>query len=415
MDTVLGWAIPALVVFGGTAVLAFAIGWAVRAARRSPRARASAEQARTDAGAALVRLDDEIGELDIDVSLAGAMYGGDAPPTLRRAKMGAQHVRDQAFADYSALDDPALAPADRRRRARDILTRLQRALADLDRARTEHGAWVERHRAAGDQIAAARSRLDDARREIGDPDALVASLQQRFDPAEWNDAAVAAASARAALADADAHLTEAGAAAADPTRNALPDLAAAERSLRDAQSAASRLDQSHRQLTEASEAVTAEFAAARTAVRQASDLRAQVDPDVAMRLGVAVAEASAALDALEPSAARLPLHTVDRIAKVRDRLDLAIGDARTAQQRLRGARTALPGTLATAIAAVTRAEASASGAGADARARLAAAQRELADARRATDPVEALDAARRAMRHAEDSQALAAYDRMGRR
>ena len=81
---------------------------------------------------------------------------------------------------------------------------------------------------------------------------------------------------------------------------------------------------------------------------------------------------------------------------------------------MRGARTALPGTLAAARAAVAHAEAqiTRSRAGADARVRLTAAQRELASARQATDPVEALDAARRAMRNAEDAQALADYDRL---
>ena len=410
---ILGWAIPALVVFGSAAVIAFAVAWAVRASRRSPRARAAAERARTDAGAALVRLDDEIGELDIDVALSGAMYGGDAPATLRRAKMNAEHVRDRAFADYSVLDDPALVPAERQRRARDILARLSKTLADLDRARTEHGAWLAQHRTAADQISAARQRLTEAREQIGDPAALVAALQQRFDASEWQDAADAAARSRSALADAAAHLDRAEQGAADPTVNALPDISAAERALRDAQTAAARLDLECRQLTEASDSLADEFAGARAAIRAASALRDQVEPDAASRLGAAIADAVSALDALEPGAARQPMHTVDRIARLRDRLDLAIGDARSAQQRLRGARTALPGTLASAAAAVSRAEGAAATAGADARARLAAAQRELVDARRRTDPVEALDAARRAMRHAEDAQALADYDRLG--
>lgn len=414
MGTVLGWAIPALVVFGSAAAIVVVVGWTVRASRRSPRARAAADQARTDAGAALVRLDDEIGELDIDVALSGSMYGGDAPPGLRRAKMNAQHVRDRAFADYSALDDPALAPAERRRRARDILARLSKTLAELDRARAEHGAWTAQHRTAADQISTARQRLTEAREQIGDPAALVAALQQRFDAAEWQDAADAAARTRAALADAAAHLDRAEQGAADPTVNALPDLAAAERALRVAQTSAARLDRECRQLTEASDSLADEFTVARSAIRAASALREHVEPDAAARLGAAIADAAAALDALEPGAVRQPMHTVDRIARVRDRLDLAIGDARSAQQRLRAARTALPGTLASAAAAVSRAEGAAATAGADARTRLAAAQRELTDARRRADPVEALDAARRAMRQAEDAQALADYDRLGR-
>ena len=48
---------------------------------------------------------------------------------------------------------------------------------------------------------------------------------------------------------------------------------------------------------------------------------------------------------------------------------------------------------------------------ASARLRLLTAQRELAEARQAPDPVSALDAARRAMREAEDAKALADYER----
>ncbi|MBN9172680.1 MAG: hypothetical protein J0I70_00810, partial [Microbacterium sp.] len=71
--------------------------------------------------------------------------------------------------------------------------------------------------------------------------------------------------------------------------------------------------------------------------------------------------------------------------------------------------------LAAARNAIEHAEAVVSGSpGAAPRVRLAAAQDELAAARQAADPVEALDAARRAMRHAEDAQALAAYARMTR-
>jgi hypothetical protein len=84
---------------------------------------------------------------------------------------------------------------------------------------------------------------------------------------------------------------------------------------------------------------------------------------------------------------------------------------------MRGARTALPGTLAAARNAIAQAEASVahSQAGADARARLISSQHELALARQAQDPVAALDAARRAMRDAEDAKALADYARLSAR
>src|SRR5690606_10181688 len=62
------------------------------------------------------------------------------------------------------------------------------------------------------------------------------------------------------------------------------------------------------------------------------------------------------------------------------------------------------GAIAQAEAAIAHAHA-----GAGARSRLLSAQRELAAARQSDDPVEALDAARRALRDAVDAQTLADY------
>ena len=157
-----------------------------------------------------------------------------------------------------------------------------------------------------------------------------------------------------------------------------------------------------------------EFEAARVALRQAMTTRESLRPADADRLGAELHAIDAELTALETDAARRPTRTVDRIARLRDRLDLALGDVRTAQQRLRGARTALPGTLAAARSAIAQAEASVAHthANADSRVRLVSAQRELASARQAQDPVAALDAARRAMRDAEDAKSLADFARL---
>lgn len=147
-------------------------------------------------------------------------------------------------------------------------------------------------------------------------------------------------------------------------------------------------------------------------LRQASVTREHLEPVDADRLGEELRANESALTQIETDAARRPTRAVHAIARLRGRLDLALGDARTAQQRLRGARTALPGTLAAARGAIAQAEASVahSRAGADARSRLLSAQRELAQSRQAQDPVAALDSARRAIRDAEDAKALADFD-----
>jgi len=410
---VLRWGVPALVVVVIAGILVVAVVWAIRAARRSPRARAAAEAARTKAGSDLVRLDDAVAELDLEVGLSGALYGGDAPTSLRRARMTAQHVRDDAFEVFRTIsDDHGLLPAEVQRRARIISTRVTEAMAAITHASVEHEAWMQANTSAADQVAAARRRLADLREQMGDPDALLAQLRTRYDESEWVDAAAAAAAASTHVSEAGALLDRAAASAGDPSRSALSDLALAERRIRAAQGEVRRLDDVHGFITQAVQSLPDEFAAARTALRQAMTVRESLEPDAAERLGEAIREADSALTRWEGDAARRPTAAVDGVARVRDRLDLALGDARTAQQRLRGARTALTGTIAAAQSAVSRAEASVTGAGADARVRMASAREELADARRLPDPVEALDAARRAMRHAEDAQALATYDRM---
>lgn len=413
VGTVLGWVVPALVVFGVTAVAVAAIAWAVRRARRSPRARARAETERARAGAALVRLDDAVAELELEVGLSGALYGGDAPPSLRRARLTAQHVRDAGFEEYRDLGDESLTPDEIRRASARIERHAEEALAKVASARTEHGAWVRSNVTAAGQIDAARRRLDALRSAMGDPAALVAELSARFAEEEWRDAARAAHAALEGSTVAARHLDAATARAADPSLSALADLAAAERALRQAEADSRSLEETHRLVLQAAQAVPDELATARTALRQASAAREHLEPTDAERLGVELHAISDELDRVEADAARRPTRTIHAIARLRSRLDLALGDARTAQQRLRGARTALPGTLAAARGAIARAEASVSHsrAGADARARVISAQRELADARQAEDPVEALDAARRAMRDAEDAASLAEYTR----
>ena len=411
---ILDWVIPAAVVFGVAAIGIAVIAWAVRRARRSPRARATAERVRGDAGAVLVRLDDAVGELDLEVGLSGALYGGGAPTSLRRARMTAQHVRDAAFEDFRAASAPDVPPVEVRRLAGRITRRAGDALATIQRARADHAEWMRANVSAAEQITAARHRLDALRASMGDPAALVSELSARFAEEEWREATRAAAAAIAEADEASARLDAAAAHADDPTRSALADVAAAERALRRAESDARILEESHRLVTQAAQALPGEFEAARTAVRQALTTRETLPPDEADRLGAEIRTVEAEITALETDAARRPLRTIDRLARLRDRLDLALGDARTALQRVRGARTALPGTLAAARNAIARAEASVSHAraSADARSRLISAQRELAAARQAHDPVAALDAARRAMRDAEDAAALADHARL---
>ena len=163
-----------------TAIAIVVIVWAIRRARRSPRARAAADGIRAQAGAILVRLDDAVDELDLEVGLSGALYGGGAPASLRRARLTAQHVRDESFEEYRGISDPDAAPVEIRRVAARIERRCTQALAAIASARAEHAEWVRVNVSAGAQVAAARQRLNALRSTMGDPAALVAELLSRF-------------------------------------------------------------------------------------------------------------------------------------------------------------------------------------------------------------------------------------------
>jgi hypothetical protein len=415
-EAALGWVIPAAVVFGATALLIVLTVWGLRRARAGAGARARAEDERTRAGTALVELDDAVAELDLEVGLSGALYGGDGAAPLRRARMRAQHARDRAFDDYRRAADPATPVPEARRIARRVREQAQRALTEVQAARRAHASWVAGHTSASDQLAAVERRWRELQDRIGDPRALLRELERRVDPEESRDVADAAAAIERSISESRRQIDAARALVVDPSHSALPRVAGAERALRAAEEAEHRLEESHRLVMQASDAYAGEIDAAREAIRGALDLCGGLAGEPAEALAREIRAADEALSQISSNGARRPVAAVDAVARLRTRLDLALSDVRTAQQRMRGARTALPGALASARASLARAEADLadSGAGAQARVRVADARDALAYARTVGDPVEALDAARRALRHADDARALCAYARLGR-
>ncbi|MDQ2689630.1 MAG: hypothetical protein M3Y29_05090, partial [Chloroflexota bacterium] len=182
---IVGWVIPAVVVFGVTAIALTALIWGLRRAARGPKARSAADARRQVAGTKLVALDDAVDELDLEVGLSGALYGGDAPPSLRRARMSTQHARDALFEEYRELLSADLLPREISHTSDRISAAADKALAQVAAARAEHTAWMRTNVSAADQVAAARRRLDGLRDSMGDPSALVADLSARFDETEW--------------------------------------------------------------------------------------------------------------------------------------------------------------------------------------------------------------------------------------
>jgi hypothetical protein len=109
-----------------------------------------------------------------------------------------------------------------------------------------------------------------------------------------------------------------------------------------------------------------------------------------------------------------PAADLARLREALDGLDVTRSEARNRQLRLDNAREAFVGARLAARSqiGITRdfITANRGRVGADARTRLAEAERQLALAEAEADPVTALDAARRAMTHATDADALAHYD-----
>ena len=404
--------LPWVVVFGTTGVLCLVIGLAIRGLRRTPRARARREVTWRHTGQALLRLDSAIEESDIELGLAGAMYGGTAPRTLAAARAYAANARDDAFARYQrALDRKSDHPG-AVREARHVGDLAQRALLKLETAQLQHQTWLTANADAPAQVAAARERLSAITAAMGDPTALEHDLAARFADTEWAPVKDANDALEHALTQAERAIARAEENVDKPAMSVIADLAAGEKHLRAAEAASLTADQAHKGVIDASLAVASELASMRADIAKGVAMQKTIPADTAQRTGEELEHALAAVERLEPRADREPTAVIAEISRIRDRLDLALAHARTARDRIENARNALPATTATARRANAHAEAIVFAThSADARVRLTEAHDALASSRAADDAVAALDAVRRAIRHAEDAEALAQYAR----
>jgi hypothetical protein len=109
-----------------------------------------------------------------------------------------------------------------------------------------------------------------------------------------------------------------------------------------------------------------------------------------------------------------PAADLGALRSAMDGFDVIRSEARNRQLRLENARTALTSAMLTSQSQITVTRdfitVNRTRVGAGARTRLAEAERQLALAKSESDPVTALDTARRAMTHATDADALARFD-----
>ncbi|GAA2044794.1 hypothetical protein GCM10009819_34900 [Agromyces tropicus] len=409
--------LPSLVVFGAAA-LAFAAGLIVfrrLGVRREVRDADAARELETAAKARLVGADEAVRDALQEIRFADAQFGAETARELERTVAQARGWLREAFLLQQRLDDAEPDTAAERRgwstRIAMLCDSVERSLADSDAVLASRRAA---ERGAADDAPALRDRASRLRTRAADAASTLERLASRFSASALAGAGGSLSRAEHDLAVATGAIDEAGerldGRAAAPVAGLLERSAHA---LDRAEGELSRVEHVELDLAQAS-ADAAEQAAALDeeliAARRERDRAADVDAGSA--LAVAIGELSPLLVGRE-SRAGDPFAERDRLRAARDRLEAARATTRRAGDRLDGARGALPGAIAIAESQIRVAadavERARRFAGADARTRLAEAERQLGIARRESDPVAALDAARRAAARASDAEALAHY------
>ncbi|WP_167132821.1 hypothetical protein [Paramicrobacterium chengjingii] len=418
------WWVPSLVVFGTTALIVVGIVVAVRARRRTaiasgriadPRPE-SIEQLEVRAGQALVHADEAVRRGTEEHAFAAAQFGAAATSAFTAALENARGRLSEAFELRQRLSDVTPdTDADRRSWSARILEACTELEAALEQQTTTFVDKRSQERNAPDRLAALRTVRAQINERIPDAEARLARLTKLYAAQAFADQRDAVSTARAQLAVAADEIKRADAAAstADP---AVPSLKKAESACNAAASALDSLARAEERLAAADAELRSTIAEAERGLTEAAELRdASGIPEAAERIAAAMVELRAVLDTVTSAAGpQAPLHTIDTVRSAQATLDDALASARSAQRRIDNAREALSGALFSAHSHLdsTREFISANRGrvGADARTRLAEAERQLALADAAADPVEAVDIARRTARLAQDAGDLARYD-----
>lgn len=422
------WWLPSLLVFGIAAVIAIVGIGALRRAssRRDLATDSNLIELQRRAGGLLVRTDNRVQESENELAYALAQFGEAAVADYRTAIDTARRRLREAFLLQQRLDDAEPDTLDERRRWNaqiiELCTSAENALASQDASFRERRIS---ERSAPQQLVVVQAQLDaaEARAELVRTER--GRLAERFtDRAlealdrHLDDATELLVSASGLLQTAAVRMQGSGIdLVADAVRSAHDDVARSGGALASAERAAA-------------EVLTAEIAVGGLAVQlrdgiaEARTVRdANLDSTAAIALNLAIdqaamvaAENARSAGAISGRAAALsfPQAELDALSGAIDRLDTATAAARGQSDRIAHARVALTGALAAArshIGAARDCIAQRRGVvGAPARTRLAEAERQLMLAEGESDPVAALDTARRAVRHAEDAEALANYD-----
>lgn len=404
------WWLPSLIVFGAAGIGV----WLVVRGLRRDRARNTALTERSSS-LALVAADEAVRRAEEELAFADAQFGAEETATFRTAVDTARESLRESFRLRQLLDDDIPdSPAQRSEWTRRIIlacdeieAELQERTADVAERRTEESSAPQRLAALGTELAALRAEVPVARQTIR-------TLGARFAPSAWDSVQGTLERSESLITSAESVLSrlapeaERGAPILDGLEALSTDLVQARSGIASIQETARTLDVSAARL----DALDAEVRARLDVARQARDA---ADPDAADLIDGAIRAVDAALARAKANAERPdPLASIDDIRSAEDDLDSRLSAARSAAQRLDNAREALGGAIFSAVSHIDVASRIITGdrgrVGAEARTRLSEAQRQLALARAAEDPVEALDTARRAARIAQEASDLAHYD-----
>jgi len=374
---------------------------------------------RTKANVLLVRADEAVKAGDDELGFAMAQFGAERSREFGAAVAEARGKVSTAFRLRHDLDDAFPESAQKQREwTLQIIALCESAIASLagqdhsfSALRTEEVAAPERIEGVRVGIRLAQGRLPAARD-------TVARLEREYSPHLFASLTTTPADA-AALLDASAATLDDAASAISPAGvNAVAaQLAAAEDDLHRATVRLDTLEQRAAQLDDSAAALAALIGRTRADLAEARTQReAAPRPEERAVIIEAISRVETAVSTVSSVSPPVdPIGSLDTLGAAVAQLDAALASARNQAERLEHARGALGGALASASSQLSAVSAfiSVGGrrVGADARTRLKQAEREL-EAAQATgaDPVEALDAARRAATHLRDADALARYD-----
>jgi hypothetical protein len=423
-DDVARGAVVAVVTVAVIVTLLLAGGIVLLFRRRSgalPSSASGLPALRTRANILLVRADEAVKAGENELGFAQAQFGDTRTAAFAETMATARAKLAEAFRLQQALDDSVPESAQKKREWTLQITALcEAAIAAVSGQDRDFSQLRSTEADSPALIAALEARIIAARSRLAPAASTVERLGRDYSPELVASQAAAVHTATSALDDAQESVDDATTRISPSGVNTVAGLLEdSENALRRAITVLDGVESRAAELDAAASALDALVVSAQADLAEARVQReAAPDADTGAAIIAAIADVEAARSSVVGSGQRNPVAGLDLLSSAVASLDTALASARNQSQRLEHARTALVGTLVSANSQISSLRQLIDGGGrrvgAEARTRLSEAERQLMLAEAEADPVEALDAARRAVTHARDGDALAHYDAMHR-